>query len=88
MAVDPKIFFIFRALAAHVNFRVSDPNSGGPSSGDGEKSRRDAIIGVVRPLTGPSPGHESTATSQILASGVSRDSKNVKNIINSKKSGN
>ena len=85
MAVDPKIFFIFRALAAHVNFRVSDPNSGGPSSGDGEKSRRDAIIGVVRPLTGPSPGH---ASSQILASGVSRDSKNVKNIINSKKSEN
>jgi hypothetical protein len=32
---------------------VSDPNSGGPSSGDGRKSRRDAIIGVVSRFLNP-----------------------------------
>lgn len=48
---------VARALASHVNsgfdiLSVSDPNPGGPSSGDGGKSRRDAIIGVVSSLGG------------------------------------
>lgn len=48
---------VAHALAQHVNsgfdiLSVSDPNPGGPSSGDGEKSRRDTIIGVVTSLGG------------------------------------
>ena len=44
-------------LAAHVNsgfdiLSVTDPNPSGPSSGDGGKSRRDTIIGVVSSLGG------------------------------------
>ena len=48
---------VVRALAEHVNsgfsiLSVSDPNTGGPSSGDGGQTRRDAIIGVVSSLGG------------------------------------
>ena len=48
---------VARALAGHVNagfdiLSVADPNPGGPSSGDGGKSRRDTIIGVVSSLGG------------------------------------
>ena len=48
---------VARALAGHVNsgfdiLSVSDPNPGQSSSGDGGKSRRDAIIGVVTSLGG------------------------------------
>ena len=48
---------VARALAQHVNsgfdiLSVSDPNPSGPSSGDGGKSRRDTIIGVVTSLGG------------------------------------
>ena len=48
---------VARALASYVNsgfsiLSISDPNSPGPSSGSGDKSKQDAIIGVVSSLGG------------------------------------